>query len=140
MKRYFPLALLISLSFFSFSIVPSAFAVITSEQALKMTQGEFALRVLKEAGALKRLPSVAASGQDAIDFLQGTLGIVPAGDGWEADKVVDEDFLKRLLEGMGVEGKGSIDELIQQIVDGVSNAIDTLPSEQNVNTGAQGPS
>ena len=134
MKRHGTLAFFISIAIL-FSSVPPAHAAITSTQALAMTQGQFALAILKEAGALGRL-SPGASGQDAVDFLE-LLGIIPEG-GWEASKPVDEAFLRSLVEN-APEG-ATLDEIIRLIQDRIESSLLLLPAEQNVNSGGTGPS
>ena len=137
MKHHGVLAFFISIFVFSFSLVPALHAALVPAEVMKMTQGEFALALVKDAGAVGRL-SPAASGQDAIDFLH-SLGIVPEG-GWDANAKVDEDFLRRLVAGSGGEASGSVEDLLQKVEGLVSNAVDNLPANQNVNPGGAGPS
>ena len=59
-----------------------------------MTQGDFALWLVREAGAFRKLPP-AAQGQDAIDFLV-SLGVAPDA-GWDVDDPVTKEFLASLL-------------------------------------------
>ena len=106
MKSNGALALLISISVFCFTLAPSAHAALPKG----MTQGEFALWLVKEAGAIRQLPT-AASAQDAIDFLR-KLGVVP-GEGWDPDKEVNEAFLKSFLDEN--DQNGSIDDLATRI-------------------------
>ena len=87
-----------------------------NDQTKEMTQGEFALLLVKEAGALRQLPA-AADAQDAIDFLR-KLGIVPEG-GWDIDAPVTDEFLRNFLGG---EGEGlSREELLRKIQDLVAS-------------------
>lgn len=134
MKRHGTLAFFISIAIL-FSSVPPAHAAITSTQALAMSQGTFALAIIKEAGALSRL-SPGASGQDAVDFLS-SLGIIPE-DGWDVSKPVDEAFLRSLVQN-SPEG-ATLDEIIQSIVTSLESAILLQATEQNVNSGSAGPS
>jgi hypothetical protein len=80
------------------------------------TQGEFALWVIKEVGAISKLPP-AATGQDAIDFLS-SLGVIPEG-GWKQDQPITRDFLESLL-GDEEDASGlSWDELVQKVRDNI---------------------
>ncbi len=134
MKRQGAFAFLISIAVL-FSTVPPAHAAITGTQALAMTQGQFALALVREAGAINRL-SPAATGQDAIDFL-ASLGIIPA-EGWAADQPVTDAFLRSLVEN-APEG-ATLDQIIQQIMTNIESGLLNLPADQNVNSGSTGPS
>lgn len=91
------------------------------------TQGDFALWVVKEVGALSKLPP-AATGQDAVDFLT-SLGVVPEA-GWKKDEAVTREFLLSLLaEEEAEELKNlSLKELLAKIRD----AIQTLISDRKL--------
>ena len=78
-----------------------------------ITQGEFALWLVKEAGAIRQLPT-AASAQDAIDFLR-KLGVVP-NEGWKKDEKVNEAFLKSFFDDSETAGK-DFDSLVNLIRD-----------------------
>lgn len=81
----------------------------------KTTQGEFALWLVQEAGALSKLPP-AASGQDAVDFLV-SLGIAPE-EGWDEDKPIDKKFLMSLLGGDEEDYTNlSFEELVRKVQD-----------------------
>ena len=60
------------------------------------TQGEFALWLVKQIGALDKLPP-AALGQDAINFLFN-LGIAPKDGKWDANAPITKEFLISLLD------------------------------------------
>lgn len=91
-----------------------------------MTQGEFALWLIEEAGGLRLLPT-AANGQDAINFLIG-IGIIPEG-GWHADELVTDDFLRSFF---GAEGEGLSRE---QIIDRLQELIQSEFNQQQANAG-----
>ena len=80
------------------------------------SQSQFALWIVKAAGALSKLPP-AATGADAITFLT-KLGLVPEG-GWKKDGKIDEAFLSNLL-GDGVSGNLTFDELVEKVQERVS--------------------
>ncbi len=134
MKSQSVLAFFISIAVL-FSSVPSAHAELLAARALTLTQGEFALAILAEAHAIDRLDENAL-GQDAIDFLT-SLGIIPEG-GWDANKPVDEAFLRSLVQDS--PAGASLEEIIQSIVSAIESSISFLPAEQNVNSGSTGPS
>ena len=83
------------------------------------TQGEFAIWLIKQAGALSHL-SPAAQGQEAIDFLI-SLGMVPA-EGWDEDKPIDKDFLRSLL-GLEEGEELSFEDLLAKLLDKFSNLL-----------------
>ncbi len=86
----------------------------------KTTQGEFALWVIQEVGALSKLPP-APMGQDAIDFLV-SLGIAPE-KGWKKDQPIDKDFLRSLL-GEDKDTKNlSFDELVAKVRDHLTSIL-----------------
>ena len=109
MKRHRVLALLSLALIFCFTIIPTVHA---ASVPIGITQGEFALWLVKEAGAIRQLPA-AASAQDAFDFLR-KLGVVPA-EGWDPDKEVDEAFLKSFLDENSQTG--SFDDLVTKVQD-----------------------
>lgn len=82
------------------------------------TQGEFALWLVKEVGAMSKLPA-APTGQDAIDFLT-ELGIVPD-DGWKQDDAITKEFLSSLLGDE--EATGTFEELLDQVQTHVRNSL-----------------
>ena len=82
-----------------------------------MTQGDFALWLVKEVGALAKL-SPAATGQEAIDFLK-SLGLSPE-EGWDANKPVTKKFLASLLGDPDAENL-SFDDLVAKVRDFVQN-------------------
>ncbi|HLD50025.1 MAG TPA: hypothetical protein VJC08_02380 [bacterium] len=135
MKSQSVLAFFISIAVL-FSSVPLAHAELLAARALTLTQGEFALAILQEAHAIDRLKENAL-GQDAIDFLT-SLGIIPHPDGWDANKPVDEAFLRSLVQDS--PAGASLEEIIQSIVSAIESSILFLPAEQNVNSGSTGPS
>ena len=112
MKRHSALAFFISIAVFSFALVPGAHAGLPQG----MTQGEFALWLVKEAGAIRQLP-VAARAEDAVDFLR-KIGVVPK-DGWDLDKEVDDAFLRSFLDEK--DATGSTDDLLRKITELVEN-------------------
>ena len=81
------------------------------------SQGQFALWVVKAAGALSKLPP-AATGADAVAFLT-KLGLVPEG-GWKKDEKIDEAFLSSLL---GDEGSGNLnfDQLVTKVQERINS-------------------
>ena len=112
MKRHSAIALLTSIFVLCLAFVPAGHAGLPKG----MTQGEFAIWLVKEAGAIRQLPA-AASAQDAIDFLRN-LGVVPS-EGWDPDKEVNEAFLKSFLDEK--DATGTFDELVQKIQDQVAS-------------------
>ena len=109
MKRHGALAFFISILVFCFAIVPFAQAATFPKGG---TQGEFALWLVKAAGASKSLPA-APTAQDAIDFLR-KLGVAPAED-WDVDKTVDEAFLRSFFgEGDDVANL-DFDKLVEKL-------------------------
>lgn len=123
MKRHSAVIILTSIFVFFFSFVSSGQAALPQG----MTQGQFAIWLVKEAGAIRKLPP-AASAQDAIDFLQ-KLGVFPK-DGWEIDKEVDETFLKSFLPDGAT---GTLDELLQQVQDLVQSRFEDANVSQLAN-------
>lgn len=89
------------------------------------TQGDFALWLVKEVGALSKLPP-AATGQDAIDFLV-SLGIVPEG-GWDDDEPVTRELLLSLLGDE--EDLSKLD--FQELVDRLKTAVDQAISDRQL--------
>lgn len=85
------------------------------------SQDQFALWVVKAAGAISKLPP-AATGSDAIAFLT-KLGVIPE-DGWKKDEKMTKEFLLNLLgdDSEGAEGL-SFDDLIQRIQDRVNTLV-----------------
>ena len=89
-----------------------------------ITQGEFAMWLVKAAGAEGNLPPAALQ-DDAIKFLT-KLGIQPK-EGWDADKKLTKKDLQQMLgvSDKDAEGK-SWAELIKQLVDFLINALNQL--------------
>ena len=85
-----------------------------------MSQGDFALWLVKAIGAQSKLPP-AATADEAIDFLQ-RLGVVPEG-GWDKNGTVDSAFLKSLL-GEGADTSGAFEELLEKVRAHVQSAFD----------------
>ncbi len=102
---------------FLFFTLVFCFAIASVSQAeVKegMTQGEFALWLVKEIGALSKLPP-SALGQDAIDFLTN-LGVAPE-NGWKKDEALTANILKSILGG-GDDTKGlSFNDLVTRVRD-----------------------
>jgi hypothetical protein len=90
MKRNLLTVLLVTLFAFAFILNPLAHA----ELKEGMSQGEFAIWLVKAVGAMYKLPP-GANAQDAVDFLTN-LGLVPDGD-WQVDGIVDKQFLISFL-------------------------------------------
>lgn len=76
-----------------------------------MTQGDFALWLVKAIGAQTKL-SPAATGDDAIKFLT-SLGIIPEG-GWQDDEVITNEILAGLLDDPDT-ASSSFDELVEKV-------------------------
>lgn len=95
-------------------IAPVAF---TAELGPDMTQGQFALWLVKAIGASSKLPP-AATEDDAINFLLG-LGVYPE-DGWKKDEAISNEFLASLL-GDEEGGTGTFEELVDRVRDHVQN-------------------
>lgn len=102
----------------SFAFPPSAHA---ATFPAGLTQGEFALWLVKEAGAIRQLPT-AASADDAIDFLRG-LGVVPE-QAWKKDEPVNEQFLRSFFDAEEAAGK-NFDELVQMVSNLIENRFST---------------
>lgn len=82
-----------------------------------MSQGDFALWIVKAIDAQSKLPP-AATGEDAIAFLT-KLGIIPEG-GWQKDETITNELLTSLLDGE--EGSGlNFNELVEKVQDHVKN-------------------
>lgn len=127
MKRQNAAALLTSIfTVFCFSFTPLAHAKLTAESIKGMTQGEFAIALLKEAGALKNI-GTSGDAEDAIDYLR-SIGIAPS-TGWDVDKVVDDEFLRSLL---GDDASGTTEELLQKIQSLVDTAVANAEVQSNV--------
>lgn len=96
-------------------------AVSQAELKEGMSQGEFALWLVKEVGALSKL-GPAATDQNAIDFLV-SLGIAPK-EGWNKNGTVDKAFLISLLgDDAGDVSNLTFDELVARVRDYIQNAI-----------------
>ena len=93
----------------------STSSVLHAEIKEGMSQGDFALALVKAIGALAKLPS-GANGQDAIDFLI-RLNVQPK-EGWKKDAVITKQFLASLL---GDDSAASLDfdSLIMRVRDDV---------------------
>lgn len=85
-----------------------------------MSQGAFALWLVKAIGASGKLPP-AATEQDAIDFLL-KLGVYPEG-GWDKDAPISTDFLASLLGED--EPTGTFEELVDRVKDYVQGLFDS---------------
>ena len=97
-----------------------------TELAQGMTQGQFALWLVKVIGALENLPP-AADEQDAIEFFE-RLGIVPEG-GWDRDAELTREVLASLLDDPE-EGAGlSFEELAQKVAGYVQGIFNSLEPE-----------
>ncbi len=87
----------------------------------KTTQGEFALWLVQQAGALSKLPP-APLGKDAIDFLI-SLGIAPE-EGWKKDAPIDKQFLVSLLGGDAKDYANlTFDELVAKVEDHLTSVL-----------------
>lgn len=82
-----------------------------------MTQGQFALWLVKAIGAQSKI-SAGAGEAEAIDFLR-RLGVVPE-DGWKEDEKITKKFLASLLGDAEAE-KLSFEELVEKLRDHVEN-------------------
>lgn len=84
-----------------------------------MTQGDFALWIVKAIGAQSKLPP-AATAEDAIKFLSG-LGIIPEA-GWDKDGPISGEWLGGLA---GEEaGNLSFEDLAGKVRDHVQDVFD----------------
>ena len=96
-------------------------AVSQAELKEGMSQGEFAVWLVKEAGALAKL-GPAATDQDAVDFLV-SLGIAPK-EGWNKNGTVDKAFLISLLgDDAGDTSNLSFEELVAKVRDYIQASI-----------------
>ena len=80
-----------------------------------MSQGDFALWLVKAIGAQSKLPP-AATAEDAINFFT-QLGVVPEG-GWQKGEEMTVEALASLVEGDPAEG---FDELVEKVRDYVQD-------------------
>ena len=106
-----------------FMLVVFAFIAPFAAQAVElgegMTQGQFALWLVKAIGAQSKL-SPAATEDDAINFLLG-LGVYPEGN-WDKDAKISNEFLASLI---GEEpGSSTFQELANKVKDYVRNLFD----------------
>ena len=85
-----------------------------------MSQGDFALWVVKAIGAQTKLPP-AATGEDAIKFLT-SLGIIPEG-GWQKDEVLSNEVLASLSDDPEAANL-SFDGLVEKVRDHVQSLFD----------------
>ncbi|MBI2167222.1 MAG: hypothetical protein HYU34_03125 [Candidatus Omnitrophica bacterium] len=85
-----------------------------------MSQGDFALWVVKAIGAQTKLPP-AATGEDAIKFLT-SLGIIPEG-GWQKDEALSNEALASLSDDPEAANL-SFNELVEKIRDHVQSLFD----------------
>ena len=85
-----------------------------------MSQGDFALWVVKAIGAQTKLPP-AATGEDAIKFLT-SLGIIPEG-GWQKDEALSNEALASLSDDPEAASL-SFDELVEKVRDHVQSLFD----------------
>ena len=117
MKRYILSAGILLIVFGLFFAFP---ATSHAQEELQegMSQGDFALWLVKAIDAQTKLPP-AATGEDAVAFLT-KLGIIPEG-GWQKDETITNELLTSLLDGE--EGTGqSFDELVEKVREHVKNA------------------
>lgn len=121
MKGKVILLILLSISVLTFALPMTSQA---ADLAEGMTQGDFALWLVKEIGALSKLPP-AAQGQDAIDFLI-SLGIAPE-DGWSKDEPVTKEVLASLLDG-----EDAANLSFEELVDAVTEHVETLLSDRQL--------
>lgn len=82
-----------------------------------MSQGDFALWIVKAIGAQTKLPP-AATGEDAIKFLT-SLGIIPEG-GWQKDEALSNEALVSLSDDPEAANL-SFDELVEKVRENVQN-------------------
>ncbi len=106
---------------FSVTAAPTTSLAQSGAPTEEWSQGQFALWVVKAAGAISKLPP-AATGSDAIVFLT-KLGVIPE-DGWKKDGKITKEFLLSLLgdDSEGAEGL-SFDDLIQRLQDQVNTLV-----------------
>ncbi len=76
-----------------------------------MSQGDFALWLVKAIGAQSKLPPAAGS-EDAIEFLT-KLGVIPEG-GWQKNEPISKELLASLLDDEGAENL-SFEELVARV-------------------------
>jgi hypothetical protein len=105
-----------------FIALPAATLQAQPELSENMSQGDFALWLIKAIGAQTNLPPAATS-EDAIKFLV-ELGIVPE-DGWQKDKPISTKFLAELMGKDESEVSGmSFEELVEAVRSYVSAIFD----------------
>ena len=124
MKRQGALAFLISIMTVCFTLAPFAHAALPAG----MTQGEFALWIVKKAGAMRQLPA-AASAEDAVKFLQ-KIGVVPEG-GWNLDAEVTKEFLLSFLDEKDRNGEITEDQLLDTIEAQVASSFDSTDTGES---------
>lgn len=117
-RQFVSLGILFVFAFFLFA--PTALQAAEVELSDGMSQGDFAVWLVKAIGATSKLPP-AATGEDAIAFLTG-LGVIPEG-GWQKDEPISNELLASLL-GDSETGGLSFDELVQKVREHVQNIFD----------------
>lgn len=92
-----------------------------------MTQGDFALWLVRAVGAMYKLPP-GANDKDAVAFLT-TLGLVPQGN-WQTDEKISKEFLASLLDIPDSEKEALLkdpqgfDKLLQKVKDLLQSRFD----------------
>ena len=123
MSRNFLKVLTVFVLSFCFLLSP----VVSAQLEEGMTQGDFALWLVKAVGAMYKLPP-GADAQDAISFLT-RLGMVPQGD-WQWDQKITNDFLASFLDLSDQDKKALIqdpkgfDKLAEKVRDLLQNRFD----------------
>ena len=131
MHRRLLLISIFALTVFGFLFQTTTYAKLVENQT---TQGEFALWLLKEAGAMNQI-SPSANGSDAINFLK-IIGVIPE-NGWKADEPINKQFLASLL-GLSEQEtteKSNKPDGFQELVDSVVQLV-----ENRFNSAATGVS
>jgi hypothetical protein len=123
MKR----SILTTVMIFTFILCFAFTGTVKAQLAEGMTQGEFALWLVKAVGALYKLPP-GANAQDAFVFLS-RLGMVPQGD-WQADEKISKEFLASFLDLKADEKSALLsdpkgfDKLAQKVLDLMQSRFD----------------
>ena len=86
-----------------------------------MTQGDFAVWLIKAIGAESKLPP-AFGPEDAINFLT-QLGSIPEG-GWKKNEEMSTEALASLLEKPEEGSNLSWDDLVQKVMDHIQKIFD----------------
>ena len=94
-----------------------------------MSQGDFALWLVKAIGAQTKLPP-AATGEDAVKFLT-SLGVIPEG-GWQKGDPLTKEVLASLLEKPEEGANLSFDDLVKEVLKRVTDKFQEINKKQAV--------